>query len=114
MDWEVRRLDRSPPAPAASSEWHVQELLPDPRPGLDRALSLVDGRAYAATWVLTRLRRELPLPPPRSRALPPPSGVDQLRPPEPTTEPDRVVQTRLARRLLVLRDDGVAFGDPPF
>src|SRR5438132_13592864 len=53
-------------------EWQPDAVVDDPPVRLQRPLALIGGRAYAATWLLTRMRRELPSAAPRTtRALRP-------------------------------------------
>jgi hypothetical protein len=93
------------------------EFLDDEPARLTRPLALLDGRAYATTWLTVRVHDQ-----------PPPTAVDAASPASPApgdgvsgeptaaaadepppTEPPAAVVT--ARRPYVLRDDGVLFGD---
>jgi hypothetical protein len=103
---------------------HVELL--DEAPGrLSRPLALVGGRAYAATWLHVRVHRELTgnseavgkrpiLVSARATAVAAgggdegdgaSSGAGAL------ARVERTVETRTERRLNVVRDDGVVFGD---
>jgi hypothetical protein len=90
---ELQALVEQPrPAPKAAAP--AVELLDTPPPALTRPLQLIDGHAYATTWLWTRTTvRE---------TLDPKTG-DIVRHDPP------IVRTE--RRQFVVRDDGVIFGD---
>lgn len=78
---------------------------------LERPLGLVEGRGYAATWVYTQVERELVAR--ERRALPAGAGaevVDRVEAP-PDIEAERVVERTVERRLMVVSEDGAAFGE---
>jgi hypothetical protein len=89
---ELQALVEQPrPAPKAAAP--AVELLDTPPPALTRPLQLVEGRAYATTWLWTRLTvRE---------SLDKDGHIVTHDPP--------IVRTE--RRQFVVRDDGVIFGD---
>ena len=90
---ELQVLVEQPrPAPRAAAP--TVELLDDAPPTLSRPLALVGGRAFATTWLYVRETR--------TEVVDKKSGeVVQLAEPDVHTE----------RRLFVVRDDGVVFGD---
>jgi hypothetical protein len=91
---------------AADLEALVEALRPQPRPAavtvelldaepgvIRRPLTLLEGRAYAATWLPVRVTK--------TEAVNKAGEIIRLDPPEVTTE----------KRLFVIRDDGRVFGD---
>src|SRR5687767_11809836 len=94
------------------------ELLEELPARLERPLALVDGRGYAATWLPVRVHREVEaVDRARRSALVGEARVvaEQAGPTEDATRglvalPSRV-ESRLERRLYVVRDDGAVYGD---
>lgn len=80
---------RPQPTPAPAQV----ELLDDEPQNMTRPLALIDGRAYAATWLHARVTQ--------TEATNKQGEIVRLNPPVVTTE----------RRLFVIRDDGRIFGD---
>jgi hypothetical protein len=109
--------------PGASAVEPTFELLDTPYPSLARPLALVDGRAYAATWLYLRTT-DPPRPPHRDRPVLPghADGVDlvakhsstavrALTPAIPNIHHlTPIAQPRISRALYVVRDDGHVFG----
>lgn len=80
---------RPEPQPAAP----IFTLLPSPRPRLTRPLMLIDGQAYAATW--------LPVQKKVTERLQKDGTIIKLSPPEESEE----------THCFIIRDDGTLFGD---
>ncbi|MCC7360536.1 MAG: DUF3854 domain-containing protein [Anaerolineales bacterium] len=83
------------PRPAPKAAPPVWELLEEAPPAMSRPLLLLKGRAYAAAWLYTRITV--------SQIIDKTGAVTYLQTPTVTNE----------RKLFVLRDDGLTFGDGP-
>jgi Domain of unknown function (DUF3854) len=81
------------PRPQPQPAKPIIELLPEPPKVLSRLLAWIDGHAYAATWLSLKITI--------TEVLNSKGDIEHISQPRPVHE----------RRLFVMRDDGVLFGD---